>query len=62
MNEREERNVYYIPSNYTDSGKWLWGMVEPRNCVEAIVVAVLLGAGILSFNFSFYVRLVLTIN
>lgn len=61
MNEREERNVYYIPSNYTDSGKWLWGMVEPRNCVEAIVVAVLLGAGILSFNFSFYVRLVLLI-
>lgn len=61
MNEREERNVYYIPSNYTDSGKWLWGMVEPRNCIEATVLGLGLGAGIFSFNFSIYVRIVLTI-
>lgn len=36
MDEKEIRNVYAIPANYTDSGKILGGMVEPRNAVETV--------------------------
>ncbi len=41
--EERENNVYTIPANYTDSGKWLGGLVSARNTVEAIIIAVLLG-------------------
>lgn len=34
MEEKEISNIYAIPANYTDSGKLLGGMVEPRNAVE----------------------------
>ena len=43
MEEREYRNVYVIPANYTDSGKLLGGMVETRNAVEAGVLVLLVG-------------------
>lgn len=40
----EEENKYYvIPANYTDSGKWLGGLLSFRNAVETIVL--LLGLG-----------------
>lgn len=38
MEEKEYSNVYAIPANYTDSGKLLGGMVEPRNAVEAVAL------------------------
>ena len=41
--EREENNVYIIPANYTDSGKWLGGLLALRNTIETIVL--LLGLG-----------------
>jgi hypothetical protein len=41
--EREETNVYIIPANYTDSGKWLGGLLTLRNTIETIVLLVGLG-------------------
>ena len=41
--EREENNVYIIPANYTDSGKWLGGLLTLRNTIETIVLLVGLG-------------------
>ena len=35
----EEENKYYvIPANYTDSGKWLGGLISLRNTIETIVL------------------------
>ena len=40
----EEENKYYvIPANYTDSGKWLGGLLSLRNAIETIIVALALG-------------------
>ena len=44
MEEKEYSNVYAIPANYTDSGKLLGGMVEPRNPVETAFLFLLVGA------------------
>lgn len=41
--EKENGNVYYIPANYTDSGKLMGGMVEPRNAVETVGLILLVG-------------------
>lgn len=43
MDEKEYRNVYAIPANYTDSGKLLGGMLETRNAIETVLLVVLLG-------------------
>lgn len=43
MDEREYSNVYAIPANYTDSGKILGGMLEPRNAVETVILLILVG-------------------
>ena len=43
MDDREFDNVYSIPANYTDSGKILGGMLEPRNAVEAVILLVAVG-------------------
>ena len=43
MEEQEINNVYAIPANFTDSGKILGGMVEPRNAVEALILILALG-------------------
>ncbi len=44
MEEKEISNIYAIPANYTDSGKLLGGMVEPRNAVETGFLLFLMGA------------------
>ena len=44
MEEKEINNIYAIPANYTDSGKLLGGMVEPRNAVETAFLLLLVGA------------------
>lgn len=41
--EREYSNIYTIPPNYTDSGKLLGGLLEPRNTVEAGILLALIG-------------------
>ena len=33
MSDKEYDTVFAIPANYTDSGKILGGMLEPRNAV-----------------------------
>lgn len=43
LEEKEYSNVYAIPANYTDSGKILGGMLEPRNAVETIILLLILG-------------------
>ncbi len=43
LDEKEYNNIYAIPANYTDSGKILGGMLEPRNAVEAVILVILLG-------------------
>ena len=43
MDDKEFSNVFSIPANYTDSGKILGGMLEPRNAIEALVLIVLVG-------------------
>ena len=40
----EEENKYYvIPADYTDSGKWLGGLLSFRNAVETIILLAGLG-------------------
>lgn len=41
--DEEFSNVFYIPNNYTDSGRVFQGMFELRNAVEAIALVVILG-------------------
>ena len=43
MGEKEYSNIYAIPANYTDSGKILGGMLEPRNAVETGILLIVLG-------------------
>ena len=43
MEDKEYETVYAIPANYTDSGKLFGGMLEPRNAIETVVLALLLG-------------------
>ena len=46
LEEKEISNIYAIPANYTDSGKLLGGMVEPRNAVETGFLLFLVGAAV----------------
>ena len=34
----DQRDVYFIPVNYTDAGR-VFGFFELRNCIEAVVLA-----------------------
>lgn len=43
LDDREYSNVYAIPANYTDSGKILGGMLEPRNAIETVILLILVG-------------------
>ena len=43
MEEKEYNNIYAIPANYTDSGKILGGMLEPRNAIETSAVVLIVG-------------------
>lgn len=43
MSEEDYSNIYAIPANYTDSGKLLGGMLEPRNAVETVILLLVLG-------------------
>lgn len=43
LEEKEYSNIYAIPANYTDSGKILGGMLEPRNAVETVILLIFLG-------------------
>lgn len=43
MEEKEYNNLFAIPANYTDSGKILGGMLEPRNAIEAVILLTAVG-------------------
>jgi len=51
MEEREYSNVYAIPTNYTDSGKLLGGMLEVRNTIEAGLLVALVSTVVI-FQYS----------
>ena len=38
--DEKERQTYYIPTNYTESGKYLYGMVSGRNLLEMLIVCI----------------------
>ena len=38
MDEKEMENLFFIPANYTDSGKLLGGMIDTRNAVETLLL------------------------
>ena len=39
----EERNVYMIPVNYTDSGKLFGGMLSVRSAIETVILLLVFG-------------------
>lgn len=41
--DNEYENIFAIPANYTDSGKILGGLLEPRNAIETVMLLVLVG-------------------
>jgi len=43
MENNDFNNVFAIPVNYTDSGKFANGMFETRNAIEAAILLVLFG-------------------
>lgn len=43
MEDTEHETLYAIPTNYTDSGKLFGGMIETRNAVETLIIAVAIG-------------------
>ena len=43
MDEKETENLYFIPANYTDSGKLLGGMIDTRNAVETLILLCAVG-------------------
>lgn len=45
----EYNNVFFIPQNFTDSGKSFYGMFNTRNLVEAIGLLILIGYPELKF-------------
>lgn len=45
----EKRNIYDIPANYKNSGRWLQGKFEPRNVIETMILVV--GVGYLEIKF-----------
>jgi len=60
MENNEINNVFAIPVNYTDSGKFANGMFETRNAVEAVIVVALLGYPLFAwFSFSIMAKIVI---
>lgn len=43
MEDKEFKNIYAIPANYTDSGKLLGGLLDTRNAVETVLLVGLVG-------------------
>lgn len=43
MEEKEYSNLFAIPANYTDSGKILGGMLEPRKPLKQLFLLIVVG-------------------
>ena len=39
----EQRNIYEIPANYKNSGRWVQGKFEPRNVIETLILVICVG-------------------
>lgn len=58
-NPNEERDVYYIPPNFLQSGRLFGGAVRMRNAIEAVLIALLTGIPIFRLGLSLTTRIVL---
>ncbi len=43
MRKADTPNVYKIPANYSDSGKWLGGLIDQRRGMEAALLVLVIG-------------------
>ncbi|MCL2775632.1 MAG: hypothetical protein FWD71_20145 [Oscillospiraceae bacterium] len=48
----DETDIYYIPSNFIESGTLFGGMLKLRNVIEAVVILIVFGLPILRLNIS----------
>ena len=58
-NPNEERDVYYIPPNFLQSGRLFGGAVRMRNAIEAVLIALLTGIPIFRLGLSLTTRITL---
>ena len=58
-NKNEEKDVYYIPSNFLTTGRLFGGMIRIRNAIEAGVLVFLTALPILKMPFSLTVRIII---
>lgn len=61
MAEREQRDVYFIPQNFIDTGSIFGGSIRLRNAVEAAVLAAGTGIPLMYLPLPFNWRLILVI-
>lgn len=59
--EREQRDVYFIPQNFIDTGSLFGGSIRLRNAVEAAVLAAGTGIPLMYLPLPFNWRLILVI-
>lgn len=59
--EREQRDVYFIPQNFIDTGSIFGGSIRLRNAVEAAVLAAGTGIPLMYLPLPFNWRLILVI-
>lgn len=58
--EQKYENVFAIPVNYTDSGRFLNGMFETRNAIEAGIVLFVLGYPLVAWlNWSLMTKVII---
>ena len=58
-NKNEEKDVYYIPSNFLTTGRLFGGTIRIRNAIEAGVLVLLTAVPIVKMPFSLTVRIII---
>ena len=57
--DEETDQIYYIPSNFIDTGTLFGGMVKLRNVIEAIAVVIIVGLPILKSSASITAKIII---
>ena len=55
----EETDIYYIPSNFIESGTLLGGMLKLRNVIESAVILIMIGIPIIKLPVSIKTKIVI---
>lgn len=58
-NKQEEREIYYIPPNFIESGTFFGGMFKVRNAIEAGVLALAVGIPVFNLGLPLTTRIIL---